>query len=102
MHRRANLLRLEQRRQKQLLCLMFIYKIRHDDIRRVHVRNTRAANVYSFTRERYHNTKYKNSPFYKGALLWDMLPLDAKQCMSLKEFKKILSNVYSRYEDTMI
>ena len=46
--------------------------------------------------------KNKNSPFYKGALLWDTLPLAAKQCMSLKEFKKTLNNVYSRYIDTMI
>ena len=86
MHRRARLLSLEQRRQKQLLCLMFIYKTRHASIRRVHGRNTRAANVYSFTRERCQNVKYKNSPFYKGALLWDTLPRHMKQYMSLLEF----------------
>ena len=61
MHLRANLLSLEQRRQKQLLNLMFICKLRHENIRRIHGRNTRAANVYSFTRERYHNDKYKNN-----------------------------------------
>ena len=49
MHRRAKLLSLEQRRQKQLLNLMFIYKLRHEDVRRIHIRHTRAANVYSFT-----------------------------------------------------
>ena len=69
MHRRAKLLSLEHRRQVQLLNLMLIHKSRHDNVRRLHARNTRAANVYSFTRERYHNNKYKNSPFYKGALL---------------------------------
>ena len=31
----ANLLSLEQRRQKLLLSLMFIYKHRHDNVRRV-------------------------------------------------------------------
>ena len=56
MHHMANLLSLEQRRQKQLLCLMFIYKHRHENACRVHARNTRAANVYSFTHERYSNT----------------------------------------------
>ena len=45
MHRRANLLSLEQRRQKQLLSLLFIYKNRHANVLRVHGRNTRAANV---------------------------------------------------------
>ena len=101
MHRRSNLLSLEQRRQKQLLCLMFIYKNRHDNVRRLHDRNTRAANVYSFTRERYHNVKYKNSPFFKGTLLWDTLLRQMKQCMSLIEFKKSLSGVYLRYDDKM-
>ena len=69
MHSRANLLSLDQRGQKQILFLLFIYKNRHDDDRRVHARNTRAANVYSFVREVYHNVKYKNSPYYKGSLL---------------------------------
>ena len=101
MHRRAKLLSLEQRRQKQLLNLMFIYKLRHVNIRRVHGRNTRAANVNSFTRERYHNNKYKNSPFYKGALLWDKLPVSAKQCVTLIEFKKGLSRVYREYNALM-
>ena len=49
MHNHANLLSLEQRRQKQLLCLMFIFKARHYNVRRIHLRSTRAANVYSFT-----------------------------------------------------
>ena len=101
MHRRAKLLSLEQRRQKQLLNLMFVYKLRHVNIRRVHGRNTRAANVYSFTRECYHNNKYKNSPFYKGALLWDKLPVSAKQCVTLIEFKKSLNCVYHECNELM-
>ena len=102
MHQSAKLLSLEQRRQKQLLCLMFIYKARHSNVRRTHNRNTRAANVFSFTRERYHNVKYRNSPFYKGALLWDTLPLHMKQCMSLLEFKKPLKDIYTRYNDRIM
>ena len=35
MHSRAKLLSLEQRRQLQLLNLMFIYKNRHRDVRRI-------------------------------------------------------------------
>ena len=101
MHCRDKLLSLEQRRQKQLLNLMFIYKLRHENVRRIHVRHTRAANVYSFTRERYHNNKYNNSPLYKGALIWDTLPVNTRQCVSLPEFKKELNHVYREYNDIM-
>ena len=101
MHSRAKLLSLEQRRQLQLLNLMFIYKNRHRDVRRIHGRNTRAANVYSFTRERYHNNKYKNSPFYKGALLWDTLPMNIRQCERLPLFKKALRGIYHEYDDNL-
>ena len=87
-------LTLEQRRQVQLLNLMFIYTLRHEDVRRLHARNTRAANTYSFTRELYHNNKYKNSPFYKAALLGDKLHVDIRKCDGLKEFKRALKRVY--------
>ena len=46
-HNHANLLSLKQRRQKQILFQLFIYNNRHDNIRRVRVRNTRAVDVYS-------------------------------------------------------
>ena len=84
MHNQANLISTEQRRQKQLLKSMFIYKNRHENVHRTHGRNTQAANIYSFTHELYHNNKYKNSPYYKGALLWDNLPASAKQSLNLK------------------
>ena len=71
-HTTARLLSLEQRSKKQLLCLMFIHKKRHD-VAHVHRRRTRAAQNLSFVRERYNCLKYKNSPYYKGALLWDSL-----------------------------
>ena len=70
MHTRANLLSLEQQRQKQLLQLMFIHKYRHN-VARIFPRRTRAAGVYSFVREQYNCIKYRNSPYYKGSLLWD-------------------------------
>ena len=57
MHIQAKSLSLDQRRQKQILFVLFIFKTRHD------------ANVYSFVSERYLNAKYKNSPHYKGYLL---------------------------------
>ena len=99
MHNRANILSLEQRRQIQLLCLMFIFKNRHLDVRRIHNRRTRAAELYSFVRERYNCVKYKTSPYYKGSLLWDALPPDVKRSVTLLEFKKYLKNVYTTYHN---
>ena len=96
MHRRANLLSLEQRRQIQVLCLMFIFKDRHVDARRVFHRRTRAAGVYNFVCERYNCVKYRSSPYYKGSLLWDNLSPEMKGCQML-EFKKGLRKEYPTY-----
>ena len=96
MHNTAGLLSLEQRRPKQVLCLMFIHKQRFT-VARIHQRITRAAGVFSFVRERYNCTKYKNSPYYKGAILWDGLPVHVRNCTSLLEFKKYLKVIYRKY-----
>ena len=80
---------------------MFIYKSRNDDIRRLHARNTRAANVFSFIREKYNNVKYKNSPYYKGSLLWDTLPIGVRTSENIQDFKKGLSRIYHRYDPTL-
>ena len=69
---------------------MFINKNRHENVRRVHARNTRAAKVYSFVRERYHNVKYKNSPYYRESLLWDYLLITTRQCLNKLDYRKSL------------
>ena len=97
MHNEAKLLSLDQRRQKQVLLLLFIYKNRHLAVRRVHARNTRAANVYSFVYEKYQNVKYKNSPYYKGSLLWDTLPVETRQCLNIIDFRNSLKRIYRSY-----
>ena len=101
MHRRASLLSLEQRRQKQLLCLMYIYKSRHGNIRRVHGRNTKAALNYSFVRERYNNVKYKIGPYYKGSILWDDLPVETRRCDTMLDFMKSLKDLYKQCDDNI-
>ena len=80
---------------------MFIYKNRHLDVRRVPNRRIRAADNFSFVREQYNNVKYKNSPYYKGSLIWDTLPPVAKQCTTISEFKKCLKTVYNAYNENM-
>ena len=82
MHTRASLLSLEQRRQKQLLCLMYIHKHRFN-VAQVHEYLTRADQVFTFARKRYNCVKYKNSPYYKGALLWDNLPVIVRNSIKI-------------------
>ena len=101
MHKKAKLLSLEQRRSLQLLYLMFLHKVNVDNLR-VHNRNTRAAQRDHFYVERYNNIKYKNSPFYKGAELWDLLPMDIISCDTVFQFKKELKRKYTAYCDTTL
>ena len=98
MHNDAGLLSLEQRRQIQLLSLMFIFKQRHD-VGRVHVRETRAAQIFAFTRERYNCVKYKNSPYYKGAVLWDSTPAIVRNSNNLVVFKKNVKALYTQFDN---
>ena len=79
---------------------MFLYKSSNDDIRRIHARNTWAANVFSFIRVRY-NVKNKNRPYYEGSLLWDTLPIGIRSSENILDFKKGLSRIYQRYDPTM-
>ena len=100
MHRKSNLLSLEQRRTLQLLNLMYLHK--HDPRNtQVLPRHTRAADRMQFKVERYNNLKYKHSPYYKGAELWKVLPRDIVDCDSLFQFKKSLKNRHKTYVDTL-
>ena len=100
MHRRSNLLSLDQRRTLQLLNLMYLHKANCSYIV-IPPRNTRAADRDNFVVERYNNLKYKNSPYYKGANLWSLLPIDIARSQSIFEFKKNLKNRYTMYVDTL-
>ena len=82
MHKKANLLSLEQPRTQQLLHLMYIHKSNPVNLIAV-IRNTRAADRDQFYVERYTNLKYKNSPFYKGVEIWKGLPNNIVQCDTL-------------------
>ena len=92
MHKRANLLSLEQRRTFQLLHLMFIHKENVDNLR-IPERNTRAAQRDQFYVERYNNIKFKNSPFYKGSELWKLLPNDIVLIDSIFQFKQAREDI---------
>ena len=70
LHNKAKLLSLNQRRQKQLLILMYIYS-KEDNVQLIPARNTHNANKFVFKTETKIGTKYENSPFYKGTKLWN-------------------------------
>ena len=97
LHAEANLLSLDQRRIIQLLALMYNHKKNHT-VRRPTVRVTRNANRFTFYTERYHNVKYKNSPYYKGSELWNTLPNATIDCDTIYEFKKCLKKTYRTYK----
>ena len=77
---------------------MFIHKQRFS-VARIHERITRAAGIFSFVRERYNCIQFKNSPYYKGAILWDGLPLIVKNSADLLEFKKHLKGMYNKFDN---
>ena len=99
MHKKAKLLSLEQRRSLQLLHLMYIHKENVNNIRNM-PRYTRAARRDNFYVERYNNLKYKNSPFYKGVELWNLLPLDIATSDSLFQCKHSMKKKYKTFCDT--
>ena len=96
LHRRAKLLSLDQRRQIQLLTLMFIHK-KNENVARVYNVNTRGAGRYHFYLERNNTVKYGNSPYHKGSELWDMLRPTTIECDSLFMFKRCLKNEINTY-----
>ena len=98
-HSRANLMSLEQRRCIQLLSLLFIHGQTNVDVFEIPVRNTRAANIRKFRTEIYRKSKYKNSPYYKAAKLWDALPRHVKDSSTLSELKQHLKVLYPSFVD---
>ena len=86
-HRKANLVSLEQRRCFQLISLLYQHSELNENVFEIPARNTRAVNRRKYRTEMYHNIKYKNSPYYKGAKFWDTLPrlvIDSQTLMDLK------------------
>ena len=82
------------------LCRGVMHKNNPVNLRPVN-RHTRAANRDQFYVERFSNCKYKNSPFYKGAELWKLLPPDINNSDTLYQFKQSLKTRYTKYDNTL-
>ena len=98
LHKKANLLSLEQRREKQVLMLMYLYS-QHDNVRKICARETRSTNKFIFKTDTKVGTKYENSPFYKGTKLWNKLTRDVQFAENRWIFKGHLSKMYKKYEN---
>ena len=101
LHREANLVSLEQRRHIQLLCLMYIYK-KFVNVERVFARNTRQGCRYNFRLDNHQSTKYKNSPYFKGTVLWDRLPDTTIALGSLLEFKREIRKCFCPFNESLL
>ena len=101
LHEKAHLISLEQRRAKQTLILM--YKLSKNEInRKVPARITRAGNKFIFRVDTKIGTKYANSPFYKGTLLWDKLSENVQKSESVFVFKQEINKLYNTFDKNYI
>ena len=60
----------------------------------VFARNTRQGDRYNFRVDNYQSSKYKNSPYFKGTILWDRLPNAVINLPTLLEFKCNIKNSF--------
>ena len=83
----------------QLLSLLFIHSKNHENVFVIPARNTRAVNIRKYRTEICKNSKYKNSPYYKAAKLWDTLPRIIKDSDTIGELNQLLKLHYPRFVD---
>ena len=100
-HRRSNLVSLEQRRCIQLLSLLHVHGNMNPDVISVPPHNTRAANRKKYRTVKYEITKYRDSPYYKAVKLLDTLPRHIVDSGSLTELKRLLKNFFSPFITTI-
>ena len=86
LHNGFKILGLEQRRRMQLLKILY-YRSKNQVFVKVPVRETGANVKIVFDVMSRTTTKYLNSPFLRGAVLWDGLPVEIqrrKTCVNLR------------------
>ena len=99
-HKKANLISLEQRRCVQLLCLLYQHGELNVNVFVIPARNTRAVHIRKFKTEIYRNSKYKNSPYFKAAKFWDTLPRPSKDSQTIGELKRHLRDLFPLFDET--
>ena len=100
LHKEAKILSLCQRREKQLLTLM--YKLSQKGILpKITDRATRQQEKYVFKTDSKIGKKYEKSPYYQGTVLWDKLPKETQFAENIFDFKKRIIPLYKEYFDVI-
>ena len=84
----------------QLLKLLF-YRSKNQVHLKRSVRPTRGNMKIKFNVMSRTTTKYLNSPFLRGTVLWDVLSTEIQKAESMYEFKKQLKKRYKEYDDLL-
>ena len=101
LHNEMKLLSLEYRRHMQLLKLLF-HRSKKPVYLKTPVRNTRANTKVKVDVMSRTTTKYLNSPFLRGTVLWDNLSVESHKSRNVYEFKKrMLRPLYGHFEDLL-
>ena len=98
LHKKAHLLSLKQRWEKQLLSLMYIYSTK-ENVRLVRDRVTRNIDKFVFKTETRIGTKYENSPFYRGTILWNSLSKELQFADDIHIFKTEIAKMYKVFKN---
>ena len=96
LHEEANIQSLEQRRQFQILKLLFGCS-KNKSYLKTTVNRTRAESKIVFNIPDKCTTKYLNSPFYKGSQIWNSLPEPIQRSVNIDIFTKHIRPMYSKY-----
>ena len=100
LHKKFEIVSLEQRRRIQLLLLM--YKKSTDiTMHKVIARNTRVSRRIVFKTDGYQGGLYKRSPYFVGCNLWDSLALDIIEMPDIVSFKTRLKRLNQHYVDLL-
>ena len=98
LHNEALLQKLEQRRKKQLMKLMYYQSKNVKNVKKSE-RQTRAADKIVFKIPGKCNTKFLNSTYYIGAQLWNDLTLNVQRSENIVKFDKSITPLFDVYRE---
>ena len=81
---------------------MYVYK-NCRNVERIFARNTHQGYRYHFITANYQRGKYKNSPYFKGAILWNsFIPDYIILPPTLLEFKMCVKRLFFPFNDNLL
>ena len=100
LHHEMGLISIEQRRNIQLLKLMFIRSKKLENVK-IPVRLLRGNCKIKFRLMTKRTGKYLNSPLYRGSILWDQLDENIQKSCTILEFTKAICKTNRMYKDLL-